>query len=154
MKQSLLILAAATAVAFAACNGGNNQEGSYTAAQADSIAKAKMDSAQAALKAQNDSTINAKAADEARKADSIRVIDSVIAATKKTTTTTVVKKSNGGKKTTITKKETVTDDPKKESVIDKTSPSYRPGATDATHNKNGTQSKEAPKSVSDRPGAN
>lgn len=114
MKQSLLILAAATAVAFAACNGGNNQEGSYTAAQADSIAKAKMDSAQAALKAQNDSTINAKAADEARKADSIRVIDSVIAATKKTTTTTVVKKSGGGKKTTTTKTETVTESPKEE----------------------------------------
>jgi len=105
MKQSLLILAAATAVAFAACNGGNNQEGSYTAAQADSIAKAKMDSAQAALKAQNDSTINAKAADEARKADSLRVIDSVIAATKKTTTTTVVKKSGGNKKPTTKPKE-------------------------------------------------
>ncbi|WP_118976678.1 hypothetical protein [Taibaiella koreensis] len=110
MKQRLLILAAATAVAFAACNGGNNQEGSYTKAQLDSITTAKTDSAAAALKAQNDSAINAKAADEARKADSLRVIDSVIAATKKSssTTTTVIKKSgNGGIKKTTTKKENV-----------------------------------------------
>lgn len=105
MKQSLLILAAATAVAFAACNGGNN-EGSYTQAQVDSITKVKSDSAAAALKAQTDSTIAATAAAEARTADSLRVIDSIIASTKKTTTTTVIKKTGGNKGTTTTKTET------------------------------------------------
>ncbi|MFA6060229.1 MAG: hypothetical protein WC756_18660 [Taibaiella sp.] len=107
MKQSLLILAAATAVAFAACNGGNN-EGSYTQAQVDSMAKVQSDSIAAAMKAQTDSTIAATAAAEARSADSLRVIDSIIAATKKTTTTTVVKKTGGkkGTTTTTTKEET------------------------------------------------
>jgi hypothetical protein len=149
MKQSLLILAAATAVAFAACNGGNN-EGSYTQAQVDSIAKVKSDSIAAAMNAQNDSTIAATAAAAARTADSIRVIDSIIAATKKTTTTTVVKKTGGkGTTTTTTKTETKVE-PK---PVDKTDPSYRPGATNSSTNNNGTQQKEAPKSVSDRPGA-
>lgn len=120
MKQSLLILAAATAVAFAACNGGNN-EGSYTQAQVDSMAKVQSDSIAAAMKAQNDSTIAATATAEARSADSLRVIDSIIAATKKTTTTTVVKK-NGGKKgttTTTTTKEEVKVEPKPTKQDDK-----------------------------------
>jgi hypothetical protein len=111
MKQSLLILAAATAVAFAACNGGNN-EGSYTQAQVDSIAKVKSDSIAAALKAQTDSTIAATAAAEARSADSLRVIDSIIAATKKTTPTTVGKKTGGKKGTTAPTKEEPKVEPK------------------------------------------
>jgi uncharacterized protein YdeI (BOF family) len=116
MKQSLLILAAATAVAFAACNGGNN-EGSYTQAQVDSMAKAKTDSVAAAMKAQTDSTIAATAAAEARTADSLRVIDSIIAATKKTTTTTVVKKTGGKKGTTTTTTKTETKvEPKPETI--------------------------------------
>jgi hypothetical protein len=112
MKQSLLILAATTAVAFAACNGGN-KEGSYTQAQVDSMAKVQSDSIAAAMKAQTDSTIAATAAAEARTADSLRVIDSIVAATKKTTTTTVIKKT-GGKKgtTTTTKTETKVEEPK------------------------------------------
>ena len=111
MKQSLLILAAATAVAFAACNGGN-KEGSYTQAQVDSIAKVQSDSIAAAMNAKNDSTIAATATAAARTADSIRVIDSIIAATKKTTTTTVIKKTSGNKGTTTTKTETKVEEPK------------------------------------------
>lgn len=154
MKQRLLILAAASAVAFAACNGGNNQEGSYSQAQLDSVLKVKNDSAEASLKAKNDSIINAQAAEEARKTESQKAVDSAVAATKASTktTTTVVKKNTGGGKKTTTKTETTTET-KKEPVIDKTDPSYRPGATSSTSNKNGTQSKEEPKSVSDRPGA-
>jgi len=97
MKKSLFILAAASAVAFAACNGGNN-EGSYTKEQADSMAQAKIDSANAAIKLANDSAIQAQAI---RTADSIRFIDSIVAATKASSTkTTVVKKTTGGGKTT------------------------------------------------------
>lgn len=112
MKKSLLILAAASAVAFAACNGGNN-EGSYTQEQVDSIAKWKADSATNAVKASNDSMINAQANAEARSADSLRVIDSIVAATKKSSTTTVIKKTsgNGGKSTTTTTKTVVTEEP-------------------------------------------
>lgn len=100
MKKSLFILAAASAVAFAACNGGNN-EGSYTKEQADSMAQAKIDSANAAMKIANDSAIQAQANAEARTADSIRVIDSIIAATKASSSkTTVIRKTTGGGKTT------------------------------------------------------
>lgn len=130
MKKSLLILAAATAVAFAACNGGNN-EGSYTQAQVDSIAKVKSDSAAAAMQAQNDSTIAAKATAEARSADSLRVIDSIIASTKKvTTTTTVVKKPahhSGGSTTTTTTETKV--EPKKDGGLK--------GNSDKNQNQNG-----------------
>jgi hypothetical protein len=108
MKKSLLILAAASTVAFAACNGGNN-EGKLTPAQADSIATVKVDSAKAALKASNDSAMNAKANADAKTADSIRVIDSIVAATKQTMTTkTVVTRKpsshghSGGSTTTTT----------------------------------------------------
>jgi len=151
MKKSLFILAAASAVAFAACNGGNN-EGSYTKEQADSMAQAKIDSANAAMKTANDSLIQAQAAAEARTADSIRVIDSIIAATKASSSkTTVIRKTTGGGKTTTTtttKTEEVSSTPP---AIDKQSTSNRPGAKNTTS----TQNKEAsaPKSVSDRPGA-
>lgn len=118
MKKSLLILAAATAVAFAACNGGND-EGSYSQAQVDSIAKVKSDSMAAAMKAQTDSTIAAKAAADARSADSLHVIDSIMASTKKTTTTTVVKKGGSKGTTTTTKTETKTEDPKKGGISGK-----------------------------------
>ncbi|KAA5535134.1 hypothetical protein F0919_11125 [Taibaiella lutea] len=102
MKKSLFILAAASAVAFAACNGGNN-EGSYTKEQADSMAQAKIDSANAAMKFSNDSAIQAQSNAAARSADSIRVIDSVIAATKAASSkTTVIRRSTGGGKTTTT----------------------------------------------------
>jgi hypothetical protein len=102
MKKSLFILAAASAVAFAACNGGNN-EGSYTKEQADSIAQSKIDSANAAMKLSNDSAIQAQADAAARSADSIRVIDSIIAATKASSSkTTIVRHSTGGGKTTTT----------------------------------------------------
>jgi uncharacterized Zn ribbon protein len=111
MKKSLFIFAAAAAVAFASCNGGNN-EGSYTQAQVDSMAKVKSDSVAAAMKAQNDSTIAATASAEARTADSLRVIDSIVAATKKTTTTTVIKKTGGKGTTTTTKTETKVEEPK------------------------------------------
>jgi hypothetical protein len=93
MKQRILILAAATAVVFAACNGGGT-EGSYSKEQLDSITKVKTDSIANALKAGNDSLINAKAAAEARTADSLRVIDSIITATKKSATTTSTVKKN------------------------------------------------------------
>lgn len=93
MKQRLLILAAATSVLFAACNGGGT-EGSYTQEQLDSITKMKTDSAQNAFKLQNDSLINAQAAAEARTADSLRVIDSVFnAGNKSGTTKTTIKKT-------------------------------------------------------------
>lgn len=90
MKQRLLILAAATSVLFAACNGGGT-EGSYTQEQLDSITKMKTDSAANALKLQNDSLINAQAAAEARTADSLRVIDSVFNAGNKSGKSTVKK---------------------------------------------------------------
>ncbi len=119
MKKSLLILAAASAVAFAACNGGNN-EGSYTQAQVDSIAKVKSDSIAAAMKNQTDSTIAAEAMAKARSADSLRVIDSIIASTKKTTTTTVVKKGGSkGTTTTTTKTEPKVEEPKTTPLEDK-----------------------------------
>lgn len=89
MKQRLLILAAATAVAFAACNGGNN-EGSYSQAQVDSIAKAKEDSIATAMKLQTDSTIAA----EAQRNDSLRVADSIANATTKGASATNVKKNS------------------------------------------------------------
>ena len=102
MKKNLLFLAAATAVAFAACNGGSD-EGKLTPAQADSIANVKVDSAKAAMKNANDSAMSATAMANARTADSLRVIDSIIAATKKsvpaTVTKTVVVKHHGGKGT-------------------------------------------------------
>jgi hypothetical protein len=148
MKKNLLILAAATAVAFAACNGGND-EGTYTQAQVDSMQKAQTDSIEAAMKAQTDSTIAAQAQ---RTADSLRLVnDSLMAAASAkstTTTTTVVKKSGNKGSTTTTTKETKVE-PK---PVDKTDPSYRPGATNSTSNTPNGQ-KEAPKSVSDRPGA-
>lgn len=100
MKQRLLVLAAAGTVIFAACNGGGN-EGSFTQEQLDSISNMKMDSTANALKAQNDSIIQAEAAAEARRADSLRVIDSVINATKKSATKTVAPK-----KTTTSKPST------------------------------------------------
>ncbi len=108
MKQRLLILATGVAVAFAACNGGNN-EGSYSQAQLDSISKAKTDSVAAALKAQNDSTIAAQAQ---KTADSLRVADSLFNAGKKNGTATVVKKNT--KPTKPTTKPPVKEEPKKE----------------------------------------
>ena len=73
--------AVAAAIGFAACNGGG--EGTLTKEQADSIANAKADSMANAMKAQNDSLIAAQAAEEARRADSARVADSLFAAGKK-----------------------------------------------------------------------
>jgi hypothetical protein len=112
MKKNLLILAAATAVAFAACNGGNN-EGTYTQAQVDSMQKAQTDSIEAAMKAQTDSTIAAQAQ---RTADSLRLVNDslMVAASAKsstTTTTTVVKKSGNKGSSTTTKKETTVNEP-------------------------------------------
>lgn len=92
MKKHFLVLAAASAVVFAACNGGNT-EGSLTKEQADSMAQAKLDSAEAALRAQNDSIIAAEAAEKLRIEDSIRVADSIFNAGKKSGTTTVIKKN-------------------------------------------------------------
>jgi hypothetical protein len=69
------------------------------------MAKVQSDSVAAAMKAQNDSTIAAQATAAARSADSLRVIDSILATTKKTTTTTVIKKTGGKKGTTTTTKE-------------------------------------------------
>jgi hypothetical protein len=113
MKQRLFILAAASAVAFAACNSGN--EGSYTQEQLDSITNAKMDSTKNAMTAMNDSIIAAQAAEEAARLDSIRIADSLYSAgknsvskttvTKKTTTPT---KGGGVKEVKETKEETVT----------------------------------------------
>lgn len=85
-------MAAASAVVFAACNGGNT-EGSLTKEQADSMAQAKLDSAEAVLRAQNDSIIAAEAAEKLRIEDSIRVADSIFSAGKKSGTTTVIKKN-------------------------------------------------------------
>lgn len=117
MKKSLLILAAASAVTFAACNGGNN-EGKLTPAQADSIANVKVDSAKAAMKTANDSAMNAKANADAKTADSLRVMDSMAAEIKKaqsTTKTVVVRKpsshGHGGSTTTTTTTEEVTTAP-------------------------------------------
>ncbi len=91
MKKNLLFLAAATTiVAFAACNGGSD-EGKLTPAQADSIANVKVDSAKAAMKNANDSAMSATSMAKARSDDSLRVIDSIIAATKKNTPATVTK---------------------------------------------------------------
>jgi len=86
MKKSILFMTAvATAIGFAACSGGG--EGTLTKEQADSIANAKADSMANALKAQNDSLIAAQAAEEARRADSARIADSLFAAGKKSGTT-------------------------------------------------------------------
>jgi len=120
MKKSLLIFAAASAVAFAACNGGNN-EGKLTPAQADSIANARLDSASAANKAKTDSAINAQANAQAKTADSLRVIDSIIQATKANTPvkTVVVKKtttSKGGHKGTTTTTTTTETAPPPETI--------------------------------------
>lgn len=85
MKKSILFMTAvATAIGFAACSGGG--EGTLTKEQADSIANAKADSMANALKAQNDSLIAAQAAEEARRADSARIADSLFAAGKKSGT--------------------------------------------------------------------
>lgn len=131
MKQRLLILAAATSVIFAACNGGNN-EGSLTQEQADSLAKVKTDSVAAALKAQNDSTIAAQAAAEARIADSIRVADSLLAAGKKAGAASVPKKTTSTSKPSKppVKEEPVKEEPKKSTQDSKfenrTNPSGNP----------------------------
>lgn len=145
MKQRLLILAAGAAIAFTACNSGS-EEGSYSQAQIDSIASAKADSMAAALKMQNDSAIAAQAQ---KTADSLRLADSLYNAGKKNGTVTVVKKT-----TKPTSKPAPTKEDERKVVppaVDKTDPSYRPGAKTTTNN----ESKEAtaPKSVSDRPGA-
>ncbi|GEM_PF-1203407 len=87
MKKSILILAAvATTVGFAACSGSGS-EGSMTKEQADSMAKARLDSAAAANALANDSLIRAQAAADAARLDSIRVADSLFAAGKKAGTT-------------------------------------------------------------------
>lgn len=97
MKKSLLILAAATAVGFAACTGGS-KEGSYTQEQLDSIMKAKDDSTANAIKLQSDSIANAQ---NALAVDSLkRVNDSLSAVAGKPVPATPSKKptkpSKGG----------------------------------------------------------
>lgn len=149
MKLRLLTIAAVSAVAFAACTGGNN-DGSYTQEQLDSIIKAKEDSTAAALKFQADSLLKAQAD---ATADSLRIADSLAAATKtvtKTTKTVTKRPSSGGTSTTVTEKEETVVEPK---PIDKGSTTNRPGAKSSTTKENGTTTKEAPKSTTDRPGA-
>lgn len=75
MKKSLLILAAATAVGFAACNGGNN-DGSLTPAQLDSIKQVTADSVLNAQKLQSDSIANAQ---NALAVDSLKRINDSLA---------------------------------------------------------------------------
>lgn len=143
MKKSLFILAAASAVAFAACNGGNN-EGSYTQEQVDSMAAAMKDSASAAMKASADSAIQAQADAAARSADSIRVIDSIVAATKASSTkTTVVRQTGGGKTTTTTKTEQVTEEPSRvsPSSIDKKAARFGDDAAKAKVQQSSTDAK-------------
>jgi hypothetical protein len=98
MKKSLLILAAATAVGFAACTGGNN-EGTLTPAQLDSIKQVTADSIMNAQKLQSDSIANAQnaqAVDSLKRInDSLSVVAGkpVVAPTKKPTKPS---KGNGG----------------------------------------------------------
>lgn len=80
MKKSLLILAAASAVGFASCGGGNN-EGSLTPAQLDSIQQATRqateDSIANAQKRQSDSLVNAQ---NATAVDSLKRVNDSLAA--------------------------------------------------------------------------
>ncbi len=151
MKKSLLILAAATAVGFAACTGGGNKEGSYTQEQLDSIIKAKDDSTANALKMQSDSIANAQ---NARAVDSLkRINDSLTAVTSKPTTApaTPNKKPTRPAKGNGTK-EPVPVNPTPQPV-DKGSNTYRPGAKNSSSNTGSGTESSAPKSNSDRPGA-
>lgn len=153
MKKSLLILAAATAVGFAACNGGNT-EGTLTPAQADSIkqatAQATADSILNAQKLQGDSIANAQ---NALAVDSLkRINDSLAIVAAKPTPTP----SKGTPTKKPTKKPSngnggVKDEPPVVAPVDKGSNTYRPGAKNS-NNGSGTES-SAPKSNSDRPGA-
>src|ERR1043165_7935484 len=86
MKKLAILLVAGTMIGLASC--GNNENNS-TKEQIDSTATARTDTMAAALKAQNDSLINAMAkmrADSAMKADSMAK-----AGAGKTTTHTTVK---------------------------------------------------------------
>lgn len=58
MKTRLFLLAAAATIGFTACQNQNSGDG-YTQEQLDSIVQYQTDSAAAALKMANDSTINA-----------------------------------------------------------------------------------------------
>lgn len=135
MKKYASLLLAGAALTLASC--GNN-ENNATQEQIDSMAAYRADTMAAALKAQNDSLINAMAqmrADSALRADSIA---RVMAGNTRTTTKT----------TTHTTTQTTTTKPKTEQPTG-TKVTDRPGATDA-HINNQT---DKPKSVSDRPGA-
>ncbi len=100
-KYASLLLAAAT-MAVASC--GSNQSAN-TQAQIDSLAAARADSMAAAMKVQNDSTINAMAK---MKADSTMRADSIANAMAKATTKPVTT-NHTAKKTTSTKPKTETD---------------------------------------------
>ena len=120
-------------IGLASC--GNNENNS-TKEQIDSTATARTDTMAAALKAQNDSLINAMAkmrADSAMKADSMAK-----AGAGKTTTHTTVKTTTHSTTTHST-----------ETAQPGTKATDRPGATDM--HLNGKADK--PKTASDRPGA-
>lgn len=70
-NRIILLLGAATVIGMASCSN-NQQEGSYTQEQLDSIANYRADSMANVMKAQNDSIIAARAADSVRLLDSIK----------------------------------------------------------------------------------
>ena len=133
MKKLAILMVAGSMIGLASC--GNN-ENTSTKEQIDSTATARTDTMAAALKAQNDSLINAMAkmrADSAMKADSMAKAGMASAHTSAKTTTHTTKTTTHAVHTSQPGTK-VTD---------------RPGATDAHIN----GQTEKPKSVSDRPGA-
>ena len=150
MKKSILfVTAVATAIGFAACNGGG--EGTLTKEQADSIANAKADSMANALKAQNDSLIAAQAAAEARRVDSARIADSLFAAGKKSGTI-VSKPSKPSKPSTPSEGPAPAPKPEennKGTVTDRKSTKEQDAARKVTDRKS-TQEQDATRKVTDR----
>lgn len=120
MKKFASLLLAATAVAFASC--GNN-ENTSTKEQIDSMATYRTDTMQRALKAQNDSLINAMAkmrADSALQAEgkvtTITTHTVTQPATRTTRSTTPVHSTSGNTNTTTntTATPTITKDQKQQ----------------------------------------
>jgi hypothetical protein len=152
MKKSLFILAAASVVGFAACNGSNS-EGKLTPeqakAQADSISKIRLDSAQSAMKIQTDSAINAKANADAKTADSLRVMDSMAAEIKKAQTTSVKTvvhhKSGGNGKGTTSTTTTTMAPPPPPATIGTGKPKMGENSNTNNSNSNGTVGSGKPK---------
>ncbi len=137
MKKYALLLVAAAIVGFTSSCGSNENNASNE--QIDSMANYRADTMEAALKAQNDSLINAMAQ---MRADSAMRAENMAKGGSKTTTTTTTKTVRPTK-------------PVETRHSTPTNVNDRPGGNGASTDQKGrTTNDNTPKNVNDRPGGN